>query len=61
MRPGRCRKLSDVLKKRRIGSILFSPPLGESNKGSGIAEKGYEGKYGRDGGLRDRCDRPPLA
>ncbi len=41
-----------------FGSIIFSPPLGESNKGSGIAKMGYEGKYGKDEGLRDRCDRP---
>jgi len=42
----------------QFGSILFSPPLGEANKGSGIAKKGYEGKYGKDVKLKDRCDRP---
>jgi hypothetical protein len=42
----------------QFGSILFSPPLGEANKGSGIAKKGYEGKYGKDEKLKDRCDRP---
>jgi hypothetical protein len=31
-----------------FGSILFSPPLGEANKESGIAQKGYEGKYGKN-------------
>lgn len=41
-----------------FGSILFSPPFGEANKGSGIAKKGYEGKYGKDRNLKDRCDRP---
>lgn len=41
-----------------FGSIIFSPPFGEANRGSGIAKKGYDGKYGEDEGLRDRCDRP---
>jgi len=41
-----------------FGSIVFSPPLGEANKGSGIAKKGYEGIYGKDERLKDRCDRP---
>lgn len=40
-----------------FGSVIFSPPFGEANKGSGIAKKGYEGKYGRDEELKDRCDR----
>jgi hypothetical protein len=31
-----------------LGSILFSPPFGEANRGSGIAKKGYEGKFGKD-------------
>lgn len=42
----------------RFGSIIFSPPYGEANRGSGIAEEGYRGKYGRDEELKDRCDRP---
>jgi len=42
----------------QFGSILFSPPLEEANKGSGIANKGYKGKYGKNGYLKDRCDRP---
>lgn len=42
----------------QFGSIMFSPPFGEANRGSGIAEKGYEGKHGKDKGLKDRCDRP---
>jgi DNA modification methylase len=42
----------------QFGSILFSPPLEEINKGSGIAKKGYKGKYGKDVKLKDRCDRP---
>ena len=41
-----------------FGSIVFSPPLGEANRGSGIAKKGYEGIYGKDERLKDRCDRP---
>jgi len=41
-----------------FGSIIFSPPFGEANKGSGIAKKGYEGKYGKDVKLKDRCDKP---
>jgi hypothetical protein len=41
-----------------FGSILFSPPLGEANKESGIAQKGYEGKYGKKLKLKDRCGRP---
>jgi len=43
---------------QKFGSIVFSPPLGEANKGSGIAKKGYKGKYGRDEKLKDRCDKP---
>jgi DNA modification methylase len=42
----------------QFGSVIFSPPLGEANKGSRIAKKGYEGKYGKDERLKDRCDRP---
>ncbi len=42
----------------QFGSVIFSPPLGEANRGSGIAKKGYEGKYGKDERLKDRCDRP---
>jgi DNA modification methylase len=41
-----------------FGSVVFSPPYGEANRGGGIAKKGYEGKHGRDEGLKDRCDRP---
>jgi DNA modification methylase len=43
---------------KSFGSIIFSPPLGEANRGSGIAKRGYEGKYGKDEKLKDRCDRP---
>jgi tRNA G10 N-methylase Trm11 len=39
-------------------SIVFSPPYREANRGGGIAKRGYEGKHGRDEGLKDRCDRP---
>jgi DNA modification methylase len=42
----------------RFGSIVFSPPLGEANAGSGIAKRGYQGRYGTDERLKDRCDRP---
>jgi DNA modification methylase len=41
-----------------FNSILFSPPYGEANRGGGIAKKGYEGRHGKDTGLKDRCDRP---
>lgn len=41
-----------------FNSIVFSPPYGEANKGGGIARKGYEGKHGKDVGLKNRCDRP---
>ena len=41
-----------------FGSVIFSLPFGEANRGSGIAKNGYEGKHGKDVGLKDRCDRP---
>lgn len=41
-----------------FGSVIFSPPFGEATRGGGIAKKGYEGKYGRDVKLKERCDRP---
>ncbi len=41
-----------------VNAVIFSPPFGEANRGSGIAKKGYEGKYGKDENLKDRCDRP---
>jgi DNA modification methylase len=42
----------------QFGSIIFSPPYGEANRGRGIAEKGYEGIHGKDEKLKQRCDRP---
>jgi len=50
--------LNNIGNTPQFGLILFSPPLGEVNRGSGIAKKGYEGKYGKDVKLKDRCDRP---
>ena len=44
--------------KYGFNSIVFSPPYGEANKGGGIAKNGYEGKHGKDIGLKNRCDRP---
>ncbi|MDI6826834.1 MAG: DNA methyltransferase [Candidatus Aenigmarchaeota archaeon] len=41
----------------KFGSIVFSPPLGEANRGGGIAKRGYEGKHGKDEDLKNRCDR----
>ncbi len=41
-----------------FGSVIFSPPFGEANRGSGIAKNGYEGEHGKDEELKDRCDRP---
>jgi len=41
-----------------IDVILTSPPFGEANRGGGIAEKGYNGKYGKDEKLHLRHDRP---
>jgi DNA modification methylase len=46
------------ISKLRYGSIIFSPPYGEANRGKGIAEKGYEGVHGKDEELKRRCDRP---
>jgi hypothetical protein len=50
------RKKENIGNISRFGSIVFSPPFGEANRGSGIAKKGYEGKHGRDVKLKDRCD-----
>jgi len=41
-----------------LANRLEYHPLGEANRGSGIAKKGYEGIYGKDERLKDRCDRP---
>jgi DNA modification methylase len=41
-----------------IDAIITSPPYAEANKGGGIAQKGYEGKYGKDEKLHLRHDRP---
>jgi DNA modification methylase len=41
-----------------FNSIVLSPPFGESNRGSGIAKRGYDGEHGKDEKLKDRCDRP---
>ncbi len=50
--------LGNIRTYGEFGSIIFSPPLGEANRGSGIAKEGYKGKYGKDEKLKDRCDRP---
>jgi len=41
-----------------ISTIITSPPYAEANRGGGIAQKGYEGKYGKDEKLPLRNDRP---
>ena len=41
-----------------VDVILTSPLYSEANRGGGIAEKGYEGKYGKDEKLHLRHDRP---
>jgi len=41
-----------------IDNIIFSPPFGQVQKGGGIAQKGYDGQYGRDERLHLRHDRP---
>jgi DNA modification methylase len=41
-----------------IDAIITSPPYAEANRGGGIAQKGYEGKYGKDEKLHLRHDRP---
>ena len=41
-----------------IDHIIFSPPFGQAQKGGGIAQKGYDGQYGRDERLHLRHDRP---
>ena len=41
-----------------FGSIIFSPPFGEANRGSGIAKEGYKGKYGINKRVKERCDKP---
>jgi len=41
-----------------IDSVIFSPPFGQVQKGGGIAQKGYDGQYGRDERLHLRHDRP---
>jgi len=55
---GYSRDLGNIGNISQFGSIIFSPPFGEANRGSGIAKKGYEGKHGKDEKLKDRCDRP---
>jgi len=41
-----------------IDIILTSPPFGQAQKGGGIAQKGYDGQYGRDERHHLRHDRP---
>jgi len=41
-----------------VDSVIFSPPFGQAQKGGGIAQKGYDGQYGRDERLHLRHDRP---
>jgi len=41
-----------------VDSVIFSPPFGQVQKGGGIAQKGYDGQYGRDERLHLRHDRP---
>jgi len=57
-RPPYSFRLGNIGNISKFGSIVFSPPLGEVNRGSGIAKRGYEGRYGKDERLKDRCDRP---
>jgi len=45
-------------KLEEIDTIITSPPYAEANRGGGIAQKGYEGKYGKDDKLHLRHDRP---
>jgi len=47
-----------LLKHGDIDTIITSPPFAEANRGGGIAQKGYEGKYGKDEKLHLRHDRP---
>jgi tRNA G10 N-methylase Trm11 len=46
------------LGKIDVDTIITSPPYAEANRGGGIAQKGYEGKYGKDKTLHLRHDRP---
>ena len=46
------------LRHGNIDAIITSPPYAEANRGGGIAQKGYEGKFGRDDKLHLRHDRP---
>jgi len=41
-----------------IDTVIFSPPFGQAQRGGGIAQKGYDGQYGRDERLHLRHDRP---
>jgi len=41
-----------------VDNIIFSPPFGQAQRGGGIAQKGYNGQYGRDERLHLRHDRP---
>ena len=43
---------------QNVDTIITSPPFAEANRGGGIAQKGYEGKYGKDEKLHLRHDRP---
>jgi DNA modification methylase len=45
-------------KLEEVGTIITSPPYAEANRGGGIAQKGYDGKYGKDEKLHLRHDRP---
>ena len=51
---GDARNLEGLL----VDAVVTSPPYAEANKGGGIAQKGYEGKYGKDESLHLRHDRP---